>query len=31
MPNRERMTAFFTWLTGSAPSEDGGVFIWKRG
>jgi hypothetical protein len=31
MPNRERMMAFFTWLTGSAPSEDGGVFIWKRG
>jgi hypothetical protein len=31
MPNRERMTAFFTWLTGSAPSEDGGVFLWKRG
>src|SRR5256714_4799083 len=29
MPYRERMIAFFTWLTGATPGQDGGVFIWR--
>ena len=29
MPYRERMIAFFTWLTGATPSQDGGVSIWR--
>jgi hypothetical protein len=31
MANRDRMTAFFTWLTGRTPREDGGVAIWELG
>src|SRR5438552_1734748 len=29
MPYRERMIAFFTWLTGATPRQDGGVDIWR--
>ena len=29
MPYRERMIAFFTWLTGATPRQDGGVYIWR--
>ena len=29
MPYRERMIAFFTWLTGATPGQDGGVSIWR--
>ncbi len=29
MPYRERMIAFFTWLTGATPGQDGGVDIWR--
>jgi len=29
MPYRERMIAFFTWLTGTTPRQDGGVYIWR--
>ena len=29
MRNRERMLAFFTWLTDTAPRQDGGVSIWR--
>src|SRR5207302_3069814 len=29
MPYRERMIAFFTWLTGTTPHQDGGVYIWR--
>ena len=29
MPDRERMIAFFTWLTGTPPRQDGGVYIWR--
>ena len=29
MANRERMVAFFTWLTSTPPREDGGVSIWE--
>lgn len=28
MANRERMVAFFTWLTGTPPRAEGGVYIW---
>ena len=31
MPNQERMIAFFTWLTGTTPGQDGGVYIWRPG
>jgi hypothetical protein len=31
MPHQERMVAFFTWLTGTTPREDGGVYIWGLG
>src|SRR6266568_4900167 len=30
MPYRERMIAFFTWLMGTPPRQDGGVYIWRR-
>ena len=29
MPHRQRMIAFFTWLTGATPRQDGGVDIWR--
>ncbi len=29
MPYRERMIAFFTWLMGTPPRQDGGVYIWR--
>ena len=29
MPYRERMIAFFTWLTGATPRQDRGVYIWR--
>jgi hypothetical protein len=28
MPNQERMIAFFSWLMGTTPRQDGGVSIW---
>src|SRR2546427_1133667 len=28
MAHRERMIAFFTWLIGATPRQDGGVYIW---
>ncbi len=31
MANRERMIAFFRWLTGTTPRQDGGVYIWGLG
>jgi hypothetical protein len=31
MPHQERMIAFFTWLTGTTPREDGGVYFWGLG
>jgi hypothetical protein len=31
MPHQERMIAFFTWLTGTTPREDGGVHFWGLG
>ncbi|MDQ6713146.1 MAG: hypothetical protein M3Z28_08145 [Candidatus Dormibacteraeota bacterium] len=31
MPYRQRMIAFFSWLTGTAPQENGGVSIWMLG
>jgi hypothetical protein len=31
MPYRERMMAFYTWLTGTTPREDGGVYLWRLG
>ena len=29
MRNQQRILAFVTWLTGTAPQQDGGVFIWR--
>jgi hypothetical protein len=29
MPYRERMVAFFSWLTGTMPRQDGGVYAWE--
>jgi hypothetical protein len=23
--------AFYTWLTGTTPREDGGVYLWRLG
>jgi hypothetical protein len=31
MPYRERIMAFYTWLTGTTPREDGGVYLWRLG
>jgi hypothetical protein len=31
MPYRERMIAFFAWLTGRSPQAEGGVSIWELG
>jgi hypothetical protein len=29
MPHRDRILAFFTWLTGATGRQDGGVYIWE--
>jgi hypothetical protein len=28
MPRQDRILAFFTWLTGATPRQDGGVYVW---